>query len=121
MQLKFFKGDFCVCKLPDLSRINLAAGMFFLARTDSEISLVCPSDEAPANATLVDRGWRAFRIEGQLDFSLVGIMSRLAALLAVNNISIFAVSTYDTDYFLIKAEKLEEAKTVLADNGYELV
>lgn len=121
MQLKFLKGDFCVCKLPDLSRLNLAAGLFFLAKTDLEISLVCLAEEAPENATVVDGGWRVFRIEGQLDFSLVGILSRLAALLAVNNISIFAASTYDTDYILIKAEKQEEAKAVLAENGYELL
>ncbi len=120
MRLKFLKGDFTVCKLRDLSRLNLAAGLFFLAKTAEEISLVCPTGDAPDNAIRAEPGWRAFRVEGQLDFSLVGILARLSALLAERNISLFAASTFDTDYILIKADKEEEAKIALREGGYEV-
>lgn len=118
MKLKFLKSDFSVCKLRDLSRLNLASEFYFLSRTDSEISLVCFTEDVPDNAVVAEPGWKAFRFEGQLDFSLVGILSRVASLLAIRNISIFAVSTYDTDYILVKADQLEEARQALVEDGY---
>lgn len=118
MELKFLKSDFSVCKLRDLSRINLASGFYFLAKTTDELSLVCFTEEVPDNAVKVERGWKAFRIEGPLDFSLIGILARLSALLAENGIGIFAVSTYDTDYILVKADKIHEAREALKNAGY---
>ncbi len=64
-------------------------------------------------------GWRAFRIEGVLDFSLTGILSAISGILAENGIGIFAVSTYNTDYILVKAENLVKALDVLREAGYE--
>lgn len=121
MKVKFLKGDYSVCQLRDLSRLDLSAGLFFLAKTPDELSLVCLTDEVPSNTVKVDHGWRMFRVEGQLDFSLVGILSNLSRILAERGISIFAVSSYDTDYVLIKAVKVDEAREVLAAGGYELV
>ena len=121
MQLKFLKANFSVCKLRDMSKLNLASGFFFLAKTPDEISLVCPTEDVPDNITTVAHGWKAFRIEGQLDFSLVGILSRISALLASKNISVFAVSTYDTDYILINKDKVEDARAVLEENGYDVI
>jgi len=121
MKIKFLKGDFTVCQLRDLSKLNLASNVFFLTKTPDELSLVCLTDEVPPNTVKVDHGWRAFKVEGQLDFSLVGILSNLARVLAERSISIFAVSSYDTDYILIKAVKVDEAKEALAAAGYELV
>ena len=121
MRIVFLKGDFSVCQLRDLSRLNLAADLFFLGKTRDELSLVCLTDDVPPNTLKTDHGWRMFRVEGQLDFSLVGILSNLARVLAERNISIFAVSTFDTDYVLIKAVKVDEAREALAAAGYELV
>ncbi|WP_462414481.1 ACT domain-containing protein, partial [Eisenbergiella tayi] len=65
-----------------------------------------------------DDGWKAFRIQGVLDFSLIGILSRITTLLADNKIGVFAISTYNTDYILTKKENFEDALRVLSDNGY---
>jgi len=75
--------------------------------------LVCSIDSIPENVTACDKGWRAFRIQGELDFSLVGILSQIAALLAANKISIFVISTYNTDYVLIKTAYFEDAVNIL--------
>lgn len=120
MKLKFLKSDFAVCKLRDLSRLRQASGMYFLAKTSEELSLVCFVEDIPDNAIVAETGWKAFRVEGPLDFMEVGILARLSGLLAANGIPIFAVSTYDTDYVLLKADRFEEARTILRDNGYEV-
>ena len=68
-----------------------------------------------------DDGWKCFRIQGVLDFSLIGILSKLSAVLAENKIGIFAVSTYNTDYILVKEENFDRALNVLASEGYIIV
>lgn len=90
-------------------------------KTDEEKSMVCPVSEVPANAIKCDDGWRAFRIQGVLDFSLIGILAKIASVLADNGISIFAVSTYNTDYVMVKKENFQDALEVLAAAGYEIV
>ena len=77
--------------------------------------------EAPAEYLERDDGWRAFRIEGTLDFSLIGILSKISSLLAEQQIGIFAVSTYDTDYVLTKSVSFAKAMDVLEKAGYEIV
>ena len=119
MKLKTLPYDLTVCKLPSAAGIDLSADFFCLARTDEEISLVCETEQTPAGTAAREDGWRAFRIEGVLDFSLTGILSRLSAVLAENGIGIFAVSTYNTDYILVKAENLGKAMNVLREAGYE--
>ena len=119
MKLKTLPYDLTVCKLPSAAGIDLSADFFCLARTDEEISLVCRTEQTPAGTAAREDGWRAFRIEGVLDFSLTGILSRLSAVLAENGIGIFAVSTYNTDYILVKAENLGKAMNVLREAGYE--
>ena len=64
---------------------------------------------------------RGFRIQGVLDFSLIGILSKLSAILAENGVGIFAISTFNTDYILVKAENFEKALKVLSDAGYDVV
>ena len=119
MRLKTLPYDLTVCKLPSAAGIDLSADFFFLGKTDEEISLVCRTKQTPAGTEAREDGWRAFRIEGVLDFSLTGILSRLSAVLAENGIGIFAVSTYNTDYILVKAESLGKAMNVLREAGYE--
>ena len=121
MKIRFFDGDFAVCKVPDAGGVNLMSDLYFLSQTPDELSLVCHERDVPANASKTDAGWKMFRIEGQLDFGLVGILAGISGALAARGISIFAVSTYDTDYVLIKADKAAEARAALAEAGHEVV
>ena len=118
MVLKKLPYKLTVCKVADIKEIDLNAEFYFIGRTDEEISLVCKTEDTPAATTERDDGWRGFRIEGVLDFSLIGILSKLSGILAENSIGIFAVSTFNTDYILVKGENFERAMTVLADAGY---
>ena len=93
----------------------------FIGKTDEEISLVCKTVDAPDKTTERDDGWKGFRIQGILDFSLIGILSKISGILAENNIGIFAVSTFNTDYILVKAENFERALSVLSEEGYDIV
>jgi hypothetical protein len=119
MKLRLLDSDYAICKVEDFSRVNFDAEFVFLAKTDEEYSIVCPSADLPANHTAVEYNWRAFRIEGQLDFSLVGIISKISAILAGENIGLFVVSTYITDYVLVKAYQLEQAVEALKQEGYQ--
>ena len=121
MQIKKLDYDFSICKVEDYSGFDLGSKYFFLGRTDEENSLVCLTENVPNNVTERDDGWRAFRIQGILDFSLIGILSQISALLAENKIGIFAVSTYNTDYILTKKENYRKALNVLSDAGYEVL
>lgn len=112
--------SFSVCKLPDFSQVDRSDAICFLAKTDVEYSLVCAADRVPANARSCEHGWRALRVAGALDFSLVGVLSRLTAVLAAREISVFAVSTYDTDYILTREADFERAVRALADSGYTI-
>jgi hypothetical protein len=88
-------------------------GIFFsITRTIDELSVVCEEKYIP-NSFKSERGWRCFKVEGPLDFGLTGILSSLASPLAIEKISIFAISTYDTDYLLVKKENFEKAKEIL--------
>lgn len=120
MELKIIDQNFAVCKVKDLSQVNYADEFCFIGKTDEELSLVCSTESVPENATECDKGWRAFRIQGILDFSLIGILSKISGILADNKIGIFAVSTYNTDYILTKEENFEKTIEVLAQNGYDI-
>lgn len=121
MEIKVLEQDFTVCQVTDYTQVNLAAEFCFTGKTDEEFSLVCATDDVPANGIRRDDGWKAFRIQGVLDFSLVGILSKIATLLAENSIPIFAISTYNTDYVLTKVEHYEKAVDVLKQAGYTIV
>ena len=121
MILKRLECEFSICKVRDFSNVDLSRPFHFAARTDEECSLVCPTADVPEHTLTRDDGWRAFRIEGVLDFSLIGILSRISSLLAENQIGIFAVSTYNTDYILTKAENYDRALKVLSKNGWRVL
>ncbi len=109
-----------VCKVEDYSQVDICQPFCFTGSTDEEFSLVCPTDMVPGNTTERDDGWRAFRIVGVLDFSLVGILAGISEILAENKIGLFAVSTYNTDYILTKAEQYEKALEALKSAGYRI-
>ena len=120
MKLQRLPHALTVCKAASMRDIDLSADICFIGKTDEELSLVCRTQDVPENALARDDGWRAFRIQGPLDFSLIGILSKLSAVLAENGIGIFALSTYDTDYILVKAENLDRALEALERAGYEI-
>lgn len=121
MELKKLEYNLTVCKAPDISNIDTTTEFFFIGKTDEELSLVCKTEDTPAVTVERDDGWRGFRIEGTLDFSLIGILSRLSGILAERKIGVFAVSTYNTDYILVKEENFEKALKILASEGYAIV
>lgn len=121
MVIKRINHDFSVCKVPDYSQVVMESEYCFIGKTDEEKSLVCITDCVPVNAVERDDGWKAFRIQGTLDFSLIGILSKISTILADHEIGIFAISTYNTDYILTKKENFEKAITVLSDAGYEVI
>lgn len=120
MKLKVLPNDFSVCKISDVQTVPFTESFCFFSRTDEELSLVCPVTAVPPVTEAREDGWKAFRIEGVLDFGLVGILARIASILAENGIAIFAVSTYNTDYVFIKKDYFEQALALLNENGYEI-
>jgi len=121
MQLEILQNSFAVCKISDLSGVDFSRETCFLGKTDAEISLVCDMDAVPENVLAREDGWRAFRISGMLDFSLVGVLAKISAILAEKRIGIFALSTYNTDYILTKEEDFERAMEALAEAGYGVI
>ena len=121
MEIKKIDHGFSVCKVADYSQVDLDKKYVLTSRTDEEKSLVYITDDVPANVTERDDGWKAFRIQGILDFSLIGILSRIAVILAENEIGIFAVSTFNTDYILTKKENYDKALEALKQAGYEII
>ena len=121
MELKELDGSFSVCKMEDYSAVDWTSPYCFSGKTDEENSLVCLTEDVPDNTIQREDGWRAFRIQGVLDFSLVGVLAGLSALLAENQIGIFAISTYNTDYILTKADDYSRAMEVLSNAGYQIV
>lgn len=120
MTLELLPQKFSVCQIENPGQADLTAPFTFLARTDEEISLVCESEKAPKDALKREDGWRGLRIAGPLDFSLIGILAKIAGLLAAQKISIFAISTYNTDYVLIKEAQLQNALDALSRAGYAI-
>ena len=120
MQLKIIDIEFSVCKVKDYSGIDLNQEYVFTGATDEEKSLVCPVSLVPDNTIEREDGWRAFRIEGVLDFSLIGILAKISTCLAESGIGIFAISTFNTDYILTKTENFDRALKALTDAGYSI-
>ena len=118
MELNLLKQPFSVCKLADASAIDLDHPFCFVGRTDEELSLVCETASVPADTIAREDGWRGFRIQGVLDFSMVGVLAQISSLLSQNGISIFAISTYNTDYLFTKEENFQRAVALLAGAGY---
>ncbi len=120
MDIEVIKGLFSICKVNDLSKVNINDDFAFISKTDEEISLVCLCSSVPENVICEDKGWRCFRIAGVLDFSLTGILYNVSKILAENKIGIFAVSTYNTDYILVKSENLDKAVKAFEENGINI-
>ena len=103
-------------RLPDLP-----SGFCSLSHAEGEISLVCETKALPACAVAREDGWRALAVVGPLDFSLVGVLSALSGILAKAKVPLFALSTFDTDYLLVKEDTLALAVSALTEAGHEIV
>lgn len=121
IEIKKIDYDFSICKVKKIPENILTEKYCFIGKTDEELSLVCLTSKVPENIIDKDDGWKAFRIQGVLDFSLIGILAPIANILAENKVGIFVVSTYNTDYILVKKENFEKATTLLANNGYSII
>lgn len=118
MEIKILDYDLSICKIENFSGVTLESEFCFLGMTDEECSLVCLTKVVPENIIECDKEWKVFRIQGMLYLSLIGVLSRIASLMAEKGIGIFAVSTYNTDHILTKRENFEKAVRLLKNAGY---
>jgi len=121
MKLTLLEPSFSVIQVKNIDPSMLKIVPLFFAQTSEELSLVLPTTNVPSEAINREDGWKAIKIIGVLDFSMIGIIARISSLLAEESISIFALSTFNTDYILIKEHQVEQARTVLTDNDYFFV
>lgn len=123
MQLEILDNKLKVVKLninETVPEVVFKQEFYSITKTNEELSIVVDED-INISSDIVEYNWRAMKIVGTLDFSLIGILSRISTILAQAEISIFAISTYNTDYILLKANKLEKAIEVLKQNNYEII
>ena len=123
MTLDVLPGRLAVCRLAPSASVAswMQAGpLWSVTRTDAELSVVCAEGAVPEGVT-AETGWRALRVRGPLAFELTGILADLARTLAEAGVPIFAVSTFDTDVLLVKADRLDDAIDALRAAGHEVV
>ena len=121
LQLQVIPETFSICQVENYKGIDIDQPFVFTGRTDEEKSLVCPVSVVPESTLDRSDGWRMFRICGQLDFSLIGILAELSSVFAKAEIGIFAISTYNTDYVLVKDKDYRKALKALARAGYRVL
>jgi len=123
LTLKLLNECFTVHRFPEHSEIPsqvFSASIYFIAKTFDEVSIVLP-DNIAIDSDKSESNWQALQVVGPLDFSLTGILSDIAAILANEKISIFAISTFDTDYILVKKDTVSSAVNVLKANDYQVL
>ena len=118
MKLEIIPEEFTVCKVADYGCVDFTRQFVFTGCTDEEKSLVCPTLLVPTDTLEREDGWRAFRIVGILDFSLIGILAKISSCLADNGIGIFAISTFNTDYILTRKKDFEKSLKALEQTGF---
>lgn len=123
LTMSVLAGNFGVCRLDSGSGIPewaLECDFYSITSTPDELSIVCPEADVPGNV-ICERGWKGLKVEGPLDFGLTGILAGISAVLAGKEVSIFALSTYDTDYILVRKKDLETAVEALGEAGYVIL
>jgi hypothetical protein len=122
LELRLLDGTFAVARLGGADPIPVwaTAGPFFsITRTADELSLVCRQENVPADCRC-ERGWRCLALKGPIPFTQTGVLSALTAPLAVAGIGVFAISTFDTDYLLVKESDLPAAVAALRRQGHAI-
>jgi hypothetical protein len=119
LTLEVLPGSFAVCRLEAEAAVpEWASGRFVsVTRTDGELSVVCAEGSVPASVR-AEGGWRCLRVRGPLGFGMTGILASLASPLASSGVSIFVVSTYDTDYLMVQERDLDRARDALERAGH---
>ena len=123
LTMKLLQNKFGVCRLQKDEQIPEWAknsAFYSITKTTEELSIVCSEENIPADIKC-ERDWRILKVEGPLDFSLIGILSSISTILACQGISIFAISTYDTDYILVKDNDIDNAIAALSSEKYEVI
>lgn len=120
MKLQLLSYDFVVCRLNDAENVDRNRPLTFFAKTDMETSYVCPVSDVPDDVQAREDGWRGMRVSGVLEFSLIGILAKISGVLAAKEISIFVISTFDTDYIFVKKDQLSKAVAALEEDGWEI-
>ena len=117
LNLEVLPGNYVICRFePGTSVPEWARGeLVSVTRTPDELSIVCRDEEVPADVQC-EPGWRCLRIAGTLDFSLVGVIARITTVLAETGVSVLAISTFDTDYFLVR--DMERGAKALLEAGF---
>ena len=122
LRIRLLQGTYAVCQIKDTENILNCfdeKDFFSITKTEDEISVVMLQDKISSDVK-VEKDWRILKVEGTLDFSLIGILAKISEILAKNSISIFVISTFNTDYILVKEEKVEKAILVLSEDDYEI-
>jgi uncharacterized protein len=122
ISLQLLPDELAVCRLEPgapLPAWAMNGPLWSVTRTQSELSLVCDQANVPGQI-LAERDWRVFMVNGPLDFSLTGILFQLSAALAQAGVSLFALSTYDTDYILVKSERVQQALAAFTSAGFSV-
>ncbi len=120
LNLTILKEQYAVCRLPAGSEIpawDTSGSFYSVSSTEQEVSIVCQQAKVPAGI-LLEGDWRCIRVEGPLAFTQIGLLASLLVPLSQAEISIFAISTYDTDYLLLKEKDLETAVYTLMEAGH---
>lgn len=126
LQLELLGETLVICRLPALAPLPdwaVRASLSSITRTADELSIVCLASavpKSPPEDIQIERGWRCFRVRGTLDFKLTGVLASLVQPLADAGISLFALSTYNTDYVLVKGHEVTPARRVLAARGHTI-
>lgn len=124
MELKLLENKYKVIKLNPNEHVDLEVlskeEIYSITKTDEELSIVV-KNYVNIKSDIIEDDWRIIKIVGTLDFSLIGILSKISTILANAKISIFALSTYNTDYILVKDDKIKQAIKVLEENNYKFI
>lgn len=123
LSLKILPHRMAVCRLEPTAPLPDwigESGFYSFTRTEAELTIVCPETHL-APGTTSETGWRCFKVQGQLDFSEIGIILSLTQPLAENGVAVFVISTFDTDYFMVKEKDLAKAIDALTTEGHEII
>jgi len=121
MKILLLHDTLSIFQVHSLEDIDLSIKPLHIGVTDDEISVVAPTNTVPSNTINRNDGWKMFKVEGVLDFSMVGIVSSISGVLSRANLSIFSISTYNTDYILVRNDRLNEAIKALNTAGLEVI
>jgi hypothetical protein len=121
MRIRLLPSTYAVCRLDPHEAVPVwPRGEFIsISRTPAELSIVCDASSAP-DGVKAERDWRCFALEGPIPFEVVGVAARITKALADAKISVFFVSTYDTDYVLVRSSAVDAAITALRSSRFDL-